>query len=386
MANVKAKFRFSKENGQKCARAHKINVFEHIYTLVFSIFVSMNKNHTIKDIAKLAGVSKGTVDRVLHKRGKVSEEALEKVTKVLEEIEYQPNLMARNLKNNKIYSICVLMPDPTIDPYWSSCVEGINDAIQEMKNFRVSVEIFYFDPETPRSFLQANEKILDSLPNAVLMVPLFYKETISIAKKYDASKIPVAAFNNQIKSNTMKSFVGQDLVQSGRVAAKLMTSILSKGDIVIIHINEAYKNAVHMQEKEKGFREYFKELKNPDYEIFTCKLKHSNYKDSLSRFLKEHPNTSGVFVTTSKAYQVAGTIKSESAVKPVIIGYDLLDENLFYLNNGMIDFLIHQNQKRQAYLGITTLIDHFIFEKEIPDELLLPIDIVNSENAKYYLV
>ena len=38
----------------------------------------MNKKYTIKDIAQMAGVSKGTVDRVLHKRGKVSEDALKK--------------------------------------------------------------------------------------------------------------------------------------------------------------------------------------------------------------------------------------------------------------------------------------------------------------------
>ena len=44
----------------------------------------MDKKHTIKDIAKLAGVSKGTVDRVLHKRGKVSPAALEKVNEELE--------------------------------------------------------------------------------------------------------------------------------------------------------------------------------------------------------------------------------------------------------------------------------------------------------------
>ena len=45
----------------------------------------MKKNYTIKDIAELAGVSKGTVDRVIHKRGKVSSKALEQVNKVLDQ-------------------------------------------------------------------------------------------------------------------------------------------------------------------------------------------------------------------------------------------------------------------------------------------------------------
>ncbi|CAN0173644.1 unnamed protein product, partial [Chrysoparadoxa australica] len=50
-----------------------------------------NKNMTIKDIARLANVSPGTVDRVIHNRGKVSDKAYAKVSVVLEEIQYKPN-------------------------------------------------------------------------------------------------------------------------------------------------------------------------------------------------------------------------------------------------------------------------------------------------------
>ena len=51
----------------------------------------------IKDIAERAGVSVGTVDRVLHKRPNVSEVALKKVEKVLKEMNYQPNVYASAL-------------------------------------------------------------------------------------------------------------------------------------------------------------------------------------------------------------------------------------------------------------------------------------------------
>ncbi|WP_414654827.1 LacI family DNA-binding transcriptional regulator, partial [Flavobacterium sp. UBA4854] len=54
----------------------------------------MDKKYTIKDIAQMAGVSKGTVDRVLHNRGKVSPAALEKINEVLNVIDYEPNLIA----------------------------------------------------------------------------------------------------------------------------------------------------------------------------------------------------------------------------------------------------------------------------------------------------
>ncbi|UWX55657.1 LacI family DNA-binding transcriptional regulator [Maribacter litopenaei] len=68
------------------------------------------RNYTIKDIAALADVSRGTVDRVVNKRGKVSEKARKKVEEVLDKIDYRPNLIARSLKNHRIYTIWILMP------------------------------------------------------------------------------------------------------------------------------------------------------------------------------------------------------------------------------------------------------------------------------------
>lgn len=64
----------------------------------------------IKDIALKAGVSVGTVDRVLHKRPNVSAKARAKVEKVLKEQNYEPNIYASALAYNKSYHFCVLIP------------------------------------------------------------------------------------------------------------------------------------------------------------------------------------------------------------------------------------------------------------------------------------
>ena len=270
----------------------------------------MDKKYTIKDIANMAGVSKGTVDRVLHKRGKVSPAALEKINQVLEVINYEPNLIAQNLKNKTIYRICVLLPDPEIDPYWLPCVNGIQEAIIEYKAYNVVIETHYFNPESTKSFLTTNETIIAKSPSAVLLAPLFRKEALEIIKRYDELNIIVNTFNNQVKSNSIKSFVGQDLHKSGRVAASLMNLILTEGQIAIIHIDESLKNAVHMQQKEEGFRSYFDEKNIPDFSLLTLKLKHQNVETKFSVFLEEHPNLKGIFITTSKAYQIASILST----------------------------------------------------------------------------
>ncbi len=64
----------------------------------------------IKDIAERAGVSVGTVDRVLHDRPNVSPPAREKVEKALKEMNYQPNMYASALAYNKSYTFFLLIP------------------------------------------------------------------------------------------------------------------------------------------------------------------------------------------------------------------------------------------------------------------------------------
>ncbi|MDD3788954.1 MAG: LacI family DNA-binding transcriptional regulator, partial [Petrimonas sp.] len=70
----------------------------------------MQRKVRIKDIAEKAGVSTGTVDRILHNRGNVSEKARKAVDKVLKEWEYSPNLHLSGLSLKKIYRIVITTP------------------------------------------------------------------------------------------------------------------------------------------------------------------------------------------------------------------------------------------------------------------------------------
>ncbi|MEE9406478.1 MAG: substrate-binding domain-containing protein [Polaribacter sp.] len=344
------------------------------------------KKYTIKNIAELAGVSKGTVDRVIHKRGKVSKKALEKVNVVLNEIDYKPNLLARSLKKTKEYHICVVLPDYKEDLFWQPCFEGIEVAISEYTSFGIFIEPFFFSPNAVNSFIEVNKKVLDLKPDAVLLAPMFYKETISIVNNYTEANIIVSKFNNQLEIENTKNFVGQNLFKSGRIAANLINIIIpKKASILILHIDEDPNNAIHMQEKEKGFKHYFKELENSNYKIRTWNSKQVDLTKKLDSIFLNTIATDVIFVTTSKAYLVAEFIKSKKLKNVKLIGYDLLDENIQYLKDNVINFLIHQNPKKQVYLGISYLVEYFLFGKEIPTKSLLPIDIITAENLETYI-
>ena len=93
----------------------------------------------IKDIALRAGVSVGTVDRVLHNRPNVSKPAKEKVELALKEMNYQPNVYASALAYNKSYTFYIIMPEHDSEAYWEEIEEGTLKAMETMRDFNIDV-------------------------------------------------------------------------------------------------------------------------------------------------------------------------------------------------------------------------------------------------------
>lgn len=336
----------------------------------------------------MAQVSRGTVDRVLHNRGKISEEAQEKVIRVLKEIRYRPNIIARSLKTNRSLRVVTLIPNYTDDAYWFQCVTGIQKAREEYAPLGLEISSHYYDPHDKEDFVNQANEILGQSPDGILFAPIFYNESIKIVKKCNRLGIPCTTINTLIEGPVSRTFVGQDLYQSGRVAAHLFRNLLkSGGDILITNIDEEVKNSRHVQDKERGFRSFFENQKGQRPAIYSLQISRDEL-DNLSRIVTDYywskPTLSGIFVTTSKTYLVAEIIK-ENNLPLHLIGYDLIDENLHYLESGEIDFLINQNPREQGYQAISSLGENLIFNKTLPEMDMLPIDIVSAENVRYYL-
>lgn len=347
------------------------------------------ENIRIKDIAKMAGVSEGTVDRVLHKRGNVSAAAAEKVSRVLAKIKYNPNLIARSLGKRKQYRITTLIPDPTKDPFWQQSYEGVIAAIEQLHQFgiSISVENFYYNFTSNDSFVAQALKNLNSKPDGLLIAPLFYQASISFLKKLNLKHIPFVLFNTHIPDTQALSFIGQDLFMSGRLAGQLASAGQPVGaTMVVLHIDEDLHNAIHLKEKELGFRDFMnKEL--PHHKVVSITLssrEQGQVKENLESIISKH-NPAVVFISTSKGYKIAGIVK---VLNPNIkvIGYDLVPANIECLKNGTIDFIINQNPTRQARLGIQILANHLLFNRSFQSQYLFPLDVITAENVASYLL
>lgn len=347
------------------------------------------KNITIKDIARMAGVSAGTVDRVLHNRGRVSEDALQKVVSVLDQIDYKPNLIARTLGSKKNYRIVVLVPDPEQDPYWDLCRTGIRQAEAEWAQYGVTVDPYFFDLFDKQSFNTAAQNVYDANPDGILIAPVFYHEVLPFFELYSQSSIPYVLFNTNIPEATPLGFIGQDLQQSGRVGAELISlGQEAPCSFAVLHIYEDMHNAVHLLEKEKGFREFFTDKNNNGYTIKTYDLSNLDEQATQQKILElmDEPQLRGIFASTSSGSYIAASLLEKHGKNNIrLIGYDLLEKNLQYMRSGVIDFLINQNPKRQAFTGISHLANHLLFRKQMPAQNLFPLEVITPQNLTSYL-
>jgi LacI family transcriptional regulator len=348
-----------------------------------------NKIVRIKDIAEKAKVSTGTVDRVLHKRGRVSKKVEEKILRIIEEMDYEPNLMARALGSNKIYHIAALIPDHKSDYYWHAPKAGIEKAEKDLKQYGIVVQQYVFDPYSVESFIINANQLTKDNPDGIILSPIFYRETLPFFEKWKAAGIPFVLFNTQITEYEPLSYIGQDSYQSGFLAGKLIHyDQPDPCSILIAHIDEEISNAAHLLKKEQGFRNYFAQNNlDHQYKILRVELNRANaasFITQLDAIIDSTPDIASVFVTTSKAYEIAKHLEQRHIKHVKIIGYDLLPQNLYFLNKGAISFLINQNPKGQGYWGIYQLTDYLVFKKEVPIIKYLPLDIVTKENMNYY--
>jgi LacI family transcriptional regulator len=350
--------------------------------------MEIGKNIRIKDIAKLAGVSVGTVDRVLHNRGRVSEEALKKVTDVMNQIDYKPNLIARTLGSNKNYRIAALIPDPTLDPYWAQTNLGIIQAQTEWAQYGVNVETYPFDLYNKDSFHRLARQVVEEHPDGIVIAPIFYHESVPAFELFEQHDIPYVLFNTNIHEAKPLGFIGQNLNQSGRLGAELMMlGQHGPGTFAVLHIDEDVHDSVHLLEKEKGFREYFEERSKSTFTIvdFNLNPHKPGFNEQMSTLLSMD-GLKGIFVSTSKGTAVAAShLEQHGKLEIRMIGYDILQDNLTYLRLGIIDFLINQNPKRQALLGISHLVNHLMFKRNAPTMDLFPLEIITQQNVDSYL-
>jgi transcriptional regulator, LacI family len=144
---------------------------------------------TIYDIARVAGVSKSTVSRVLNKQTNISPEAREKVLKAIDELNYQPNKLARALTTSGFDAIMVISTRSTKttagNPFFSDVLHAIT-AKAEQEGFDV---ILQTSKSNEDDLLKCESKIKQKMIKGIIMLSSPANE--SFFSRLDVYGVPV---------------------------------------------------------------------------------------------------------------------------------------------------------------------------------------------------
>lgn len=351
-----------------------------------------NKNIGVKDIAKAAGVSTGTVDRVLHNRGEVKKETREKIKAIINKLGYKPNLLARSLASKKTTRIAIVIPNSSDNnPYWEKPVKGIRKAADELSNFNIEIIYKYFDASSESSYKNLLIKVCAENPDGVVLNPVFKSTTLHFINIFNTHNIPYVFIDINIKGVGKLCYFGQDAEQSGIVAAKLMqNSVAANSKIIIVKLSKGKVFSQHIESRVEGFLKSFEApLNKNEVSINTIEIDLQNGDEptqTLTKVFNAYENFDGIFVPNSRVFKVADFLEKNQKNNIVTIGYDLVERNVEYLKQGTISYLIGQKPEEQAYKAIMSLFDYLITKKEVEKTNYSPIDIIIKENIDYYNV
>ena len=349
-----------------------------------------NQKLRIKDIAVLAGVSEGTVDRVLHNRGDVSAKSREAVTKVLDEMNYSPNLLARSLASKKQYRFVCIFPTFQPGEYWEKVDKGFDLAAQEFIHHNVNIEKKYFNQYDTQSFTNVSNEIFQNELDAVFVAPVFKNETLNFTTELAKRHIPFSFIDSQIEEADFLTYYGQNSFKSGYIAAKLLLALMPEGaQIVVIRTKRKGSGSNQTFSRSKGFMQFIQD-KNLENRIEIVNVEFSNEDEienleTLKKVFSTHPNIKAAITFNSKVYRLASLLEIMNKTNVRLIGYDLLDENVKYLQQGVINFLIAQRPDKQAYFSVRDMCRELIFRQEIKKINYVPIDILMKENIEDYM-
>ena len=339
----------------------------------------------IKDVAELAGVSRGTVDRVIHNRGKISGKSRQAVEKALAQMDYHTNIHVSALSLKRNYNIVIAMPCYNPGEYWEQIVRGIDHAIAKYSGLNVDCEYLYYNQFDLFSCRKAYEDVLVREPDAVVIGPTFRDETIYLANQLTDARIPYIFIDSTIDATAPLAYFMADLDACGYLMARLITSVIDKnGDIAIMQaprIGDESANTTII--RKAGFLRYCQEsgFSNEIIRVPYSPIDVEENEKLIGDCFQKHPNVQGIVVFNSRGHMIADHLEKHRIQGVKIVAIDLLEKNIEALKKGYIDFVLGQRPVQQGYMAMKTLFMHLVYGQPVQMQNVMPLDIITKENV-----
>ena len=330
-----------------------------------------NMGITIKKIAEITGVSRGTVDRVLNNRPGVREEVRQRVLSVAEAMGYEPNIAGKALvKHNKPYNIGVILPMVGNDMIYSEINRGMEAAQNEFRDWGINVVYEYSQEYSVEDQISRIDRIIKKDISALAFVPINNKKIIERINELNPAIAPVT-FVTDIEGINKLCFIGIDAEKCGRIAGDLLVKLLNNNDDIIIITTS--KEVLAQKLKLKGLKDIFKEA-GKEINIVGIYENYDRDDRTFEKVIKafgEHKGIKGIYSATGLGIKGLGKaldiVDSDNNIR--VITSDLIPDTIELLKNKTVDFTITMQPFNIGYETIK-IISNYLLKGVIPNEVV----------------
>ncbi len=340
------------------------------------------KRVTIQMIAERAGVSRGTVDRVLHGRPSVTPEIRERVERLAKQLGYGEADSVPHIRGR----IGVFLPGSD----WFSAdlkrewLNGVHDAQKIIEPLGYEVGVIECETDLPNELDEQIERFRSDGMDGAVISARNTPAAQRIIRRLTEQHIPVITFSSDLPESGRTCFIGENPYRSGRVAADLITKYIGpNGEILIVAGNLEIDS--HAQ-RVGGFRDKCLEFGIGENRLHIVQSfnEYVLTYERVSEQLKRSDRIRAVYMATESVAACAEAVQSCSRKNIVmIVGNDLTAVTRRLLKDDKIDFIIEQDLYRQGYQPIIQMKE--ILEdpaKSVKSVMLTEISVINAENMR----
>ncbi len=337
---------------------------------------------TIKDVAREAGVSLGTVNKALTDKKGISKESKQKVLDAAKKLDYKINHLAGSLARNTIH-IGIVIPSDWED-YYSDICDGIAYEMNRLIDWKVegvtlkyAVKSTDAEEQALECFKRMNEKGI----NAIIFCHDNYS-AYTRAFEFAADKnIDVICVGTGLldKCAGSPAVIEVDAYKCGRIAAELLENALPENSEVVVLVGS--KSVAPHIEKIKGFTDRIAE----GGKLKLCAEIETQDNDTLSKTLTEEIIQSrkigGIYVATGAVSGVCCAVLEGGNMGEIkIVATDLSDACRANMNEKIICATIYQNTFMQGVMAVNLFYKRFTTGEKIAENILVPPVIFTKES------
>ncbi|WP_156299679.1 LacI family DNA-binding transcriptional regulator [Streptobacillus canis] len=327
---------------------------------------------TIKKIAELAEVSRGTVDRVLNNRGGVREEVKTKILNIIEEQNYRPNMVAKALAQKQFSQKKIGIILNSVDnPFYEEVIKGILDKEKSIRDFGFSIIMENKKGYQVLEQIKAIDNMLENNVDALIISPINDIRVVEKLNQVSQKKIPIVNVNIDVEGSERLVYIGSNYIQAGRVAASLF-SLISKNKEYNVAIVTGSNLVLGHNLRIKGFKEFIKE-NNSNINIICIEenedIDEISYK--VTKKILENNKVNGIFFCAAGIKGGLKAIKEKELIDKLdIITVDLTPEVRKNMTKGNIVATICQEPYRQGFEATEIIFNYLMMGFEPQNKII----------------